>query len=56
MGVVLFLPWPGATDDVRRRSLPDSVNKTDLPGIGGSGSVPVGPEFRGTQRGQLSHL
>lgn len=48
MGVALFLPWLGATEDVRRRSLPDRVNRTDLSGVGDSGSVPVGPEFLGT--------
>lgn len=44
MGGVLFLPWQGATNDVRRQSLPDRVTGTNLPGVGDSGSVPVGPE------------
>lgn len=42
---VLFLPWLGATSDIRKRQfLPHGVNRTNLPGIEDSGSVPVGPE------------
>lgn len=44
MGVVLFLPWLGATNDVRRQSLPDRVTGTNLPGVGDNGSVPARPE------------
>lgn len=54
MGVVLSLPWLGATNDVRRRALPGRVNETDLPGVGDGGPLPGGPEFLGTQGCQLS--